>query len=173
MRLLSCLNSASAAALLAAACTGDPSATNSSEVIPGRLPSANLSPNRNLEVILRPAEGTGGFGLVKFRQPKDTEAIVYLDAWVRDLTPNTVYQLQRAVDPNLDDACTSETWLTLGRGTVPQTILTDENGTGRAELFRNLASTLGAAFDIHFRVIDATSGAVVLESACYQFEVSV
>lgn len=153
---------------MAAACNGDPSAPNNPEVIPGSPPSANVSPNRNLEVILRGQ----GFGHVKFRQPKDDEVIVYLDTWVRDLAPNAVYQLQRAVDSNLDGACTSETWLTLGRGTVAQSITTDEKGTGRAELFRTLTSTLGAAFDIHFRVIDATSGAVVLESACYQFEVS-
>jgi hypothetical protein len=166
MRLLLCLTTASAAALLAAACTGDPSAPNSSIVIPGRLPSANLSPNRNLEVILRPAEGADGFGLVKFRQPKDDATIVYLDTWIRDLEPNTSYRLERAVDSNIDDVCTSTMWLLLG------TITTDERGTGREALFRNLASPPGTAFDIHFRVVKASTGAVVLQSACYQFEVS-
>ena len=48
----------------------------------------------------------------------------------------------------------------------------DDNGTGRAPLWRALAAaTLGTEFDIHFRVIDA-AGTVVLESACYQFVVS-
>jgi hypothetical protein len=56
---------------------------------------------------------------------------------------------------------------------VPQAITTDDTGTGREELFRNLSTLpLGATFDIHFRVIDATTSAVVLESACYQYTVS-
>jgi hypothetical protein len=161
MRFALGLTMASAAAFLTAACTGDPSA-------PTALESASLSPNQNLEVILR----GDGFGLVKFRQPKDEEAIVYLDTWVRDLAPNTSYQLQRAVDTSIDDVCTSTGWLTLGRGSVPQTITTDDGGTGREALFRSLTSPPGSAFEIHFRVIDATTQAVVLESGCYQFEVS-
>jgi len=40
-------------------------------------------------------------------------------------------------------------------------------------VFRNLGSTaLGTTFDIKFHVIDATTSAVVLESACYQYTVS-
>jgi hypothetical protein len=35
-----------------------------------------------------------GFGLVKFRQPNDADQIVYLDTWVRDLSPNTSYLLR-------------------------------------------------------------------------------
>jgi hypothetical protein len=161
MRFALGVTMASAAAFLTTACTGDPSAPTPSE-------SASLSPNQNLEVILR----GDGFGLVKFRQPKDEEAIVYLDTWVRDLAPNTSYQLQRAVDTSIDDLCTGTGWLTLGRGSVPQTITTDDRGTGREALFRNLTSPPGSAFEIHFRVIDATTQAVVLESSCYQFEVS-
>jgi hypothetical protein len=160
MRLLSCLATASAAALVAASCTSYPSA-------PTILVSTGLSPNRNLEVVLR----GDGFGLVKFRQPKDDQTIAYLDVWVRDLVPNTSYQLQRAVDTNIDDVCTSTAWLTLGKGVVPQAITTDDAGTGREALFRNLTSGIGAAFDIHFRVIEAATGAVVLQSACYQFEI--
>lgn len=125
------------------------------------------TPHFNLEVVLR----GDGFGLVKFRQPNDADKIVYLDTWVRDLAPNTSYRLQRAVDTTVDDNCTGTAWLTLGRGTEPQAITTDGRGTGREELFRNL-STVGARFDIHFRVIDATTSAVVLESACYRFTVS-
>lgn len=131
-------------------------------------------PNVNLEVILRPAAGVSdGFGLVKFRQPKDAATIVYLDTWVRDLAPTHSYMLQRAVDTNVNDDCTGMSWLTLGQGSVPQAITTDETGTGRANLFRTLSpSMLGTPFDIHFRVIDGETSAVVLESACYQYVVS-
>ena len=92
---------------------------------------------------------------------------------MRDLAPDAAYLLQRAVDVTIDDDCTSTAWLTLGRGLQPQSIVTDEGGTGRAELFRDLAAVaLGSEFDIHFRVIDAVTAAVVLESECYQFRVS-
>jgi hypothetical protein len=127
------------------------------------------TPNFNLEVILRPAAGgpDGGFGLVKFRQPNDATKIVYLDTWVRDLAPNRSYSLQRAVDTNVDDNCTGTNWLTLGQ------ITTDGTGTGRAALSRDLAAIpLGMAFDIHFRIVDTATMAVVLESGCYQFAVS-
>src|SRR6266498_2923770 len=115
------------------------------------------TPNFNLEVILQPVAGgpDNGFGLVRFRQPKDADKIVYLDVWVRDLAPNHSYYLQRATDSNVNDDCTGTNWLTLGQGAVAQDILTDERGTGRAELFRNLGTTaVGTEFDIHFRVID-------------------
>jgi hypothetical protein len=73
----------------------------------------------------------------------------------------------------VDDNCTSTAWLTLGSGTVPQAITTDDKGTGRAELFRDLgALALGTGFDIQFRVIDAATSAVVLTSSCYQYTVS-
>lgn len=133
------------------------------------------TPNFNLQVILRPvASGPDdGFGLVKFRQPNDADKIVYLDVWVRDLAPSHSYFLQRATDSNVDGDCTGTNWLTLGRGLVPEAITTDEMGTGRAELFRDLAAIpLGSQFDIHFRVIDAVTLAVVLQSACYQYTVS-
>jgi hypothetical protein len=132
------------------------------------------TPNFNLEAILRPvAGGPDGFGLVKFRQPKDADKIVYLGVWVRDLAPNHDYSLQRAVDTNVDDICTGTNWLTLGRGLDPKAITTDERGTGRADLYRDLATLpLGTEFDIHFRVIDKETMAVVLESGCYQFVVS-
>jgi hypothetical protein len=136
---------------------------------------AAAAPNANLEVILRPVGGTpdGGFGLVKFRQPKDADKIVYLDAWVRDLAADHSYKLQRATDTNVNDECTGTNWLTLGQGLVPAAITTDERGTGRADLFRNLSAIpLGTPFDIQFRVIDAATSAVVLESACYQYTVS-
>ncbi len=133
------------------------------------------TPNFNLEVVLRPAAGgpDNGFGLVKFRQPNDANKIVLLDVWVRDLLPNHGYRLQRAVDTNVDDQCTGTNWLTLGQGLAPAAIATDDRGTGRAALFRDLAAVpTGVEFDIHFRVIDEATSAVVLASGCYQFTVS-
>ena len=160
--------------LLAAACTPDgsaPTSPSSRDTDPAlaATPWGPETPNFNLEVILR----GNGFGLVKFRQPNDDAAIVYLDTWVSGLAPNTEYLLQRAVDPVIDDNCTSAAWLTLGRGLDPQTITTDVTGTGRQELFRSLAAFLpGTEFDIHFRVVDALSQTAVLESECYQFRIS-
>jgi hypothetical protein len=127
------------------------------------------TPNFNLEVVLRGQ----GFGLVTFRQPNDDALIINLDTWVRDLTPNASYRLQRAVDTTIDGTCTSTSWLTLGKGLTPATIDTDERGTGRAELFRSVAAfPVGSRFDIHFQVVDANTGAVVLQSDCYTFTIS-
>lgn len=127
------------------------------------------TPPFNIEVVLR---GESGFGLVKFRQPNDGAKVVMLDTWVRDLKPNTAYRLQRAVDTVLDGSCTSSAWLTLGEGPTPADLVTDERGTARAALWRDLAAVpTGSRFDIHFRVIEATGGAVALESGCYQFVV--
>jgi hypothetical protein len=93
---------------------------------------------------------------------------------VRDLAPSRSYELQRAVDAinNVDGTCASTSWLTLGRGPAPQTITTDERGTGRELLWRTLPSAPGSRFDIHFRVIDAATSQPVLESGCYEFSVS-
>jgi hypothetical protein len=127
------------------------------------------TPRFNLEIVLR----GDGFGLVRFRQPNDDVRVVDLDVWVRDLAPNTSYLLQRAADANLDGECTSTAWLTLGKGSQPQSITTDATGTGREDLFRNLAAfPVGSMFDIQFRVIEEGSGAVVLTSQCYQFTIS-
>ena len=127
------------------------------------------TPHFNLEVVLRGE----GFGLVKFRQPNDADKIVYLDTWVRGLAPNTSYRLERIADTTVDGNCTGSPWVTLGKGLTPAAITTDDKGTGRAQLFRNLGSTnVGTTFDIKFHVINATTSAVVLESACYQYTVS-
>lgn len=168
------------AALLLAACSPDraaptaPVATLGGATVAPTL-SANAwgpeTPPFNVQLILRDVSGGSGFGHVKFRQPNDAELVVHLDVWVRDLAPNTSYRLQRAADGPADGNCTSGSWLTLGRGTQPQAIVTDDRGTGRAELFRLLTSAVGSTFDIRQRVIDP-SGAVVLESACYQFVVT-
>jgi hypothetical protein len=133
------------------------------------------TPHFNVQAVLGPAVGgpDDGFGLVKFRQPNDADKIVYLDVSVRNLAPNHSYYLQRATDTSVDDECTGTNWLTLGRGLTPVAITTDDRGSGRAQLFRSLAALpAGMQFDIQFRVIDATTTAVVLESGCYQFTVS-
>ena len=125
------------------------------------------TPNFNLEVVLR----GDGFGLVKFRQPNDDALTIHLDTRVRGLQPNTAYILQRAVDTNLDGICSSTSWLTLGKGLVAQTIVTDDRGNGEESLFRNVAG-VGATFDIHFRVLNFATSAVVLTSDCYTYTVS-
>lgn len=130
------------------------------------------TPPFNLEIILR-GEGNR-FGHVKFRQDVDPKKIILLGTWVRDLEPNHNYLLQRAVDPInvVDGNCTSTSWLTLGKGLTPQSILTDDRGTGNEELWRNISMIpSGSTFDIHFRVVDASNRRVVLDSDCYQYVV--
>ena len=124
--------------------------------------------NYNLDVILL---GPGkGFGYVKFRQHKNESQMIYLDTWVLGLKPNTSYQLQRAVDTVLDGNCTSTSWLTLGKGLDPQSIVTNNWGSGVAELFRSLASVpVGSTFDIHFRIVKENTEEVVLSSSCYEY----
>jgi hypothetical protein len=154
--------------LFVLACS-DGSSPTSPSTAPAGMAWGPETPDFNLEVILR----GDGFGHVKFRQPNDADAIIYLDTWVRDLAPNTEYVLQRAVDPVIDDVCTSTAWLTLGRGLQPQSIVTDASGTGKAELFRNVSAfPAGTEFDIHFRLVNAQTQAVVLQSECYQFRIS-
>ncbi|MDP9200527.1 MAG: hypothetical protein M3P26_01155 [Gemmatimonadota bacterium] len=161
------------AALAATACQEGPTSPQALSVNTSVATdrSTGDTPNYNLEVILR----GDGFGHVKFRQPgNDAAQIVYLDVWVRDLAPNTEYLLQRAVDTNLDGSCTSTTWLTLGKGAAlpPQSITTDDKGTGREDLFRILTSPHGTTFDIYFRVVRKDNPTVaVLTSECYQFSV--
>ncbi len=126
-------------------------------------------PPFNLEAILR----GDGFGLVKFRQVKDpAQNIIDLDVWVRDLLPTTNYSLQRATDATLDDVCTGTNWLTLGQGAAAHPIVTDEGGTGRASLWRDLSFLPpGTEFDIHFRVVRTGTTLVALQSDCYRFVV--
>ena len=134
--------------------------------------SIAATPPFNLEVILR-GEGTST-GHVKFRQDVTDDKIVRLDTWVHHLEPNHEYLLQRAVDAVnvVDGNCTSNTWLTLGSGLTPLSIITDENGTATVALWRSVAVVpTGSAFDIHFQVIDATTLAVVLTSDCYKYVV--
>ena len=134
--------------------------------------AGHADPSRNLEAVLRPTAigPDGGFGLIKFRQPKDADLIVELDVWVRDLLPNHTYVVQRAAEGPANGECTGSNWTmpTLG------TITTDDRGTGRAALLRPLpASLLGTEFDIHFRIAEAPDAASgVLASGCYQFVAS-
>jgi len=131
------------------------------------------TPPFNVEVILRDVSGGSGFGHVKFRQPNDSDKIIYLQTWVRGLEPNHAYQLQRAVDTSLDGSCTGGAWLTLGQGLTPQMVTTDGGGTGRELLFRDLSMVrTGTQFDIHFRLVDAGTGVPVLASGCYRFTVT-
>ncbi len=134
------------------------------------ISSSAAQPPFNMQVILR-GEGKR-FGHIKFRQDVDPAKIIVLDTWVRDLEPNREYLLQRAVDVNLDGNCTGTTWLTLGKGLTPQSILTDAAGTGSESLWRNISAIAsGSAFDIHFRVVDKSNLAVVLTSDCYRYVV--
>jgi hypothetical protein len=126
----------------------------------------------DLNVVLRGAGNRDGH--IKFRQDPDPAKIIELDIKVHHLTPNHEYLLQRAVDAInvVDDNCTSTSWLTLGKGLAPQSILTDEHGKGSEVLWRDVtAIPSGSTFDIHFRVLDAVSGEVVLNSDCYQYTV--
>jgi hypothetical protein len=155
--------------VLTVACSGAaPTAPGASQASFG-LASADLStgpaePPFNMEVILRGE----GFGHVKFRQEKDpTQNIYFMDVWIRDLLPNTSYSLQRAVDFVLDGVCTGTTWGTLGQGTTPHPILTDETGTGRAALWRPSQAN-PVPVDHHFRVIQTGTSHVVLQSDCYR-----
>lgn len=173
MRQLGTLTFVAATAALLAACSESPSAPLAAPL--GTGPRLQMwgpeTPTFNLEVVLR--GDAGAFGLVKFRQPNDDVFVVRLDTWVRDLAPNTAYRLQRAVDTVIDDVCTSASgWLTLGQGLMPFAITTDGNGRGRADLWRAVPPVPGTEFDIHFRVIDDATGAVVLQSECYQYTVS-
>ena len=168
---------AAALPLVCLACAGperNPAAPSTSADLAGTAASADAAtPPFNLQAVLRPVDDGSGFGLVEFRQPKDGLKIVYLDVWVRDLAPATEYVLQRAVDFTIDGDCTSQGWLTLGKGLVAQSIVTDGTGTGREELFRDLAAfATGSRFDIHFRVVQTANDAAVLQSGCYEFVIT-
>jgi hypothetical protein len=146
-----------------------------SRPVAGERGEAALFPEEGGEIRSpEPRIPNQGFGLVKFRQPKDDLLIIQLGTWVRDLAPNSSFVLQRAVDPNLDGVCSSGAWLTLGEGLVPQALNTDATGTAREDLFRNVSAfPVGSQFDIHFQVVDAAAqSVVVLASGCYQFTIN-
>jgi len=165
------------AGLAACSAPGSPTTPSGNSLLAGATGGSPVTaqawgpetPNFNLEVVLT---GDPGFGLIKFRQPNDADFVVHLDVWVRDLSPNTAYRLQRAVDTTLDGTCTSTAWLTLGQGLTPQAIVTDDRGTGGAALWRSVPPQPGTSFDIHFRVIEDASGMPVLQSGCYEYTIS-
>ncbi len=129
-------------------------------------------PSFDLEVVLYGERNQNGH--IHFRQDADAAKIVMLDTDVHNLLPDHSYALQRAVDAAnvVDGNCTSTTWLTLGLGLTPQSIVTNNKGDGQEELWRDISSVPGgASFDIHFRVIDTVTGAVVLSCDCYQYMV--
>jgi hypothetical protein len=137
---------------------------SSPETVPASRAATAAEPPFNLQVILR----GDGFGLVKLRQEKDTtQNILYTDVWVRDLLPDTSYELQRAVDGPADGVCASTDWVTLGQGTTPDPILTDDKGTARAALWR-LVPAIPVPLDIHFRVVQTGTSQVALQSDCYR-----
>ncbi len=132
----------------------------------------NSTPCFNLNVVLHGARNQSGY--IKFRQNPDSDKIITLQTKVEHLNPNHEYLLQRAVDAInvVDGNCTSTSWLTLGKGLTPRSIFTDHKGNGQEELWRDVtAIATGSTFDIHFRVIDAVTMAVVLTSDCYQYTV--
>lgn len=126
----------------------------------------------NLDVNLN---GTGKMtGTIAFRQDADTARIITLETKVQQLLPNHEYLLQRAVDPInvVDGNCTSTTWLTLGKGLTPRSIITDPYGNGSEILWRDITSVpRESEFDIHFQVVDAVDMSVVLTSNCYKYKV--
>jgi len=133
---------------------------------------SNAGPCYNLDVLLTGNGNDRGF--IKFRQDPDAAKIISLDTWVDHLEPNHEYKLQRAVDPinEVDGNCTSTTWLTLGSGLDPLSIVTDAKGEGHAALWRDVTAIAnGSSFDIHFQLVDAVTNAVVLSSGCYQYTV--
>jgi hypothetical protein len=144
--------------------------TKEEAIMTSKARNNSQSVNYNLEVVLRGERNRSGH--IHFRQNKDAEKIITLNTKVHHLKPNHQYLLQRAVDVILDGNCTSTSWLTLGNGLMPQAIITDAKGNATEELWRDItAIPSGSTFDIHFRVIDATTSDVVLWSDCYQYTV--
>ena len=159
-----------AAAIGLSACAVDgPSslATTSPPSLDRRAAPDPTVPAFDLNVHLSGADDAEG--LIKFRQPDDGVMTIFLHTRVEGLTPNHDFYLRRAALA-LGSGCVDGGWLTLGLGTVVTPIHTDEEGEGRADLFRSLpASIAGKSFDIHFQIVDAVSGAVVLQSKCLAY----
>lgn len=176
------MNSSLSTRLATAACVAGLAVTLPASNAGAGPPWGPETPPFNLEVILRDVSADGGFGHVKFRQPNDDARVIYLDTWVRGLQPNHDYLLQRQVDLDPDGDCADaslSSWLTLGAGMTARPVTTDARGTGRAALYRDLdppgpatGPPPGMPFDIHFRVVDATTLTPVLASGCYRFVVS-
>ncbi len=82
---------------------------------------------------------------------------------VRDLAPNTDYKVLRWVDLTPDGSCTGTVRLLPGNPT-----LTTSAGGAGALHFEISSTTItdGTRFDVIWRVVDAATGATVLESSC-------
>jgi hypothetical protein len=152
--------------LALAACAEPTGLQNGSGSSSGRL-NEGLSPNRSRTVGFR---GTG-WGRVQFRQPDDGVARIFYIVWVRDLTPNTSYLLQEASGPTVCTGGASE-WATIGSNGKRQDILTDPRGSAHLPLSRTAPRSLvGTQLGARLRIVENASGAVVLESDCFLFEV--
>jgi hypothetical protein len=159
--------------LLTASCQDDPEIIPLTECFSQDIqkPYSSEGPHYNLNVYFTGSKATM-CGYVEFRQHTDNAKFIQLDTWIHGLEPNTNYLLQRAVDTTIDGNCTSTDWLTLGKGMTPQSIMTDGNGDGYAELYRSVAAlAVGATFDIHFQILKESDDAVVLSSDCYEYAV--
>ena len=99
MRVITSVALFAAGVLSAAACSQSPKSPAAPDVQPGTTVAAaavplSETPPFNLEAILHAVGDGGGFGHVKFRQPKDNLEWIYLDVWVRDLAPNTTFEVR-------------------------------------------------------------------------------
>lgn len=135
--------------------------------------SYSLNPLYDLDVRLQSTGKNSGAGFIKYRQNPDTARIISLDTWVTKLSPNHSYLLQRAVNPIADiTGCSSTSWLTLGEGLNPKSIVTNARGDGNAKLWRDITGIArGTAFHITFRIVDAATLSPVLTSDCFDYTV--
>jgi len=132
-----------------------------------------LNPLYDLDVRLLGEHQNTGAGFIKFRQNPDAARVITLETWVTRLLPNHVYILQRAVNPIADiTGCSSTSWLTLGEGLQPKSIVTNAQGNGYANLWRDISAIpQGTAFHIRFQILDAVTLAPVLMSDCFDYTV--
>ena len=130
-----------------------------------------LNPLYDLDVPLHSEGKNAGVGFIKFRQNPDAARVITLDTWVKNLLPNHSYLLQRAVNPIADiTGCSSNSWLTLGEGLQPKSIITNSHGEGSAKLWRDISGIApGTAFHIRFRILDEATLAPVLASDCLDY----
>jgi hypothetical protein len=145
----------------------EPTATQAG---PGFTSAALTEGNGSVQI---PFHGQG-WGRVQFRQPVDGAAKISFITWVRELEPNTTYLLQQALVPGTEGECDTSRaeWRTIGSGSKPQAIDTGELGSAHLPLSRVLPRGLvGTTMDSRLRVIEERTGAVVLQSDCFQFQI--
>ena len=147
MRRITWLPLALTLAAVAACATDLPYPGSATDSLSPSKASASWGPETppfNLEVILRGE--SGGFGLVKFRQPNDGQAIIYLDTWVRDLAPNTSYAF--AVGDNTWHSADPVGGEVDTRDSILLTYFVD---AGMLRFFRNRGKRIGNFFLNEFR----------------------